>query len=145
VADIEKPYPDKIRELVDRIFAGGTMVPGATGDATALMQQEQARIAIVNGAGVAGLAASTNDYLIAQGMNVVGFGNTTDYPDHYITPFPGRTILIVHSGKPYAMKYLMALMKFDSSSQIIFSFDPTAPADIVVALGSDWGSSNPMP
>jgi LCP family protein required for cell wall assembly len=144
-ADVEKPYPDKIRELVDRVFAGGTMVPGATGDATSLMQQEQARIVIVNGAGVAGLASDTNDYLLAQGMNVVGFGNSTDYPDRYIGPFPGRTILIVHSGKPYAMKYLQALMAFDSSSQIVFDFDPEAPADIVVGLGSDWGYDNPMP
>ena len=43
------------------------------------------------------------------------------------------------------MTYLMAMMKFNSSSQIIVDFDPTAPEDIVVALGSDWGTSNPMP
>jgi hypothetical protein len=145
VAAIERPYPDMIRELVDRIFAGGAMVPGASGDPTTLMQQEQARIAIVNGAGVQGLAADTRDYLTAQGMNVVAIGNTGDYPEPYRSPFPTRTIIFVHSGKPYAMEYLKALMKFDSSSQIVFSFDPSASADIVVALGSDWGFDNPMP
>jgi LCP family protein required for cell wall assembly len=144
-AFIERPYPDRIRELVDRVFGGGAMVPGASGEAAALMQQEQARVAIVNGAGVAGLAADTSDYLTAQGMNVVGFGNTGDYPENYRSPFPTRTVLFVHNGKPYVMGYLWDLMRFDTSSQIVFDFDPSASADIVVALGSDWGSNNPMP
>jgi len=145
VAFIEQPYPDRIRELVDRVFGGGAMVPGASGDATALMQQEQARIAVVNGAGVAGLAADTADYLTAQGMNVVGFGNTADYEETYRGPFPDRTVIFVHSGKPYALEYLWTLMQFNSSNQIKFDFDPDAPADIVVALGFDWGYSHPMP
>jgi hypothetical protein len=72
-------------------------------------------------------------------MNVIGKGNTGDYPDKYYSPFPSRTILIVHSGKPYAIQYLMGLMKFDSASQIIVDFNPNAPEDILVALGSDWG------
>ena len=73
-----------------------------------------------------------------QGMNVTGFGNTTDYPDKYNYPFPNRTIIIVHAGKPYAMQYLMALMQFSSSSQVVMDFNPNAAADIVVALGYDW-------
>ena len=144
--DILRPYPDKIRELVDRIFGGGAMKPLASGDPTQMMQQEAARVVFVNGSGVAGLAKATSDFLKAQGMNVVGYGNTTDYPNNpYFSPFPSRTIIIVHSGKPYAMAYLMALMKFNSNSQLKFDFSPNDPVDIIVALGSDWGSDNPLP
>ncbi len=144
-AAILRPYPDKIRELVDQIFGSGTMQPLATGTLEEKMQSEAARVVVINGSGVDGMASQTNDYLKTQGMNVTGFGNTTDYPDKYYSPFPSRTILIVHAGKPYAMQYLLSLMKFNSSSQIIVDFNPNAPEDIVVALGSDWSSNNPMP
>jgi LCP family protein required for cell wall assembly len=140
-----RPFPDKIRELVDKIFGSGTMQPMASGSVEEKMQAEAARIVVVNGSGVAGMAARTSDYLKTQGMNVIGFGNTGDYPDKYYSPFNDRTIIIVHAGKPYAMQYLMALMKFNTTSQIIMDFDPNAPADIVVGLGTDWGASNPMP
>jgi len=100
---------------------------------------------VINGTGVAGMASKTSEYLKAQGMNVTGFGNTNDYPDKYNPPFPSRTTIIVHAGKPYAMQYLSALMKFASSSQTIVDFDASSPEDIIVALGYDWGSNNPMP
>ncbi len=142
---ILRPYPDKIRELVESIFGSGSMQPLATGTAQEKMQAEAARIVVINGTGVAGMASKTSDYLKAQGMNVTGFGNTGDYPDSHNFPFPTRTILIIHAGKPYAMQTLMALLKVDNSNQVIVDFDPKSPADIIVALGSDWGSNNPMP
>ncbi len=142
---ILRPYPDKIRELVDTIFGGGTMQPMTTGTVEEKMQAEAARVVVVNGSGVEGMAARTSEYLKTLGMNVSGFGNTSDYPDGYYSPFPDRTILIVHAGKPYAMQYLMALMQFDRSNQIKVDFNPDAPEDIVVALGYDWGYSNPIP
>jgi len=138
-SDILRPYPDKIRELVDKIFGSGTMQPMASGTVEEKMKAEAARVVVINGTGVSGMAAQTSDYLTAQGMNVIGKGNTGDYPDKYYSPFPDRTIIIVHAGKPYAMQYLMALMKFNSTSQIEVDFNPNAPEDIVVALGTDWG------
>ena len=142
---ILRPYPDKIRELVDGIFGSGSMQPMTTGTIEEKMKAEAGSIVVINGSGVSGMAARTSDYLKAQGMNVTGFGNTGDYPDNYASPFPGRTILIVHGGKPYAMQYLMALMNFDSSSQTVVDFNPNAPEDIVVALGTDWAANNPLP
>jgi len=136
---ILRPFPDKIRELVDKIFGGGTMQPMASGTVEEKMKDEAARVVVINGTGLTGMAALTTDYLKAQGMNVSDFGNTGDYPDKYYSPFPDRTIIIVHAGKPYAMQYLMALMKFNSSRQIKVDFNPEAPEDIVLALGSDWG------
>jgi polyisoprenyl-teichoic acid--peptidoglycan teichoic acid transferase len=144
-AAILRPYPDKIREMVDKIFGSGTLQPMATGTVEQKMQAEAARIVVVNGSGVAGMAEKTSNYLKTQGMNVTGFGNTSDYPDNYYSPFPSRTTIIVHAGKPYAMQYLYALISGNSTSQIKVDFNPSAPEDIIVALGSDWGFSNPMP
>ena len=79
-------------------------------------------------------------------MNVTESGNMADHPDkYYYPPLPERTQLIVHAGKPYAMKYLMEMMKFDSANQLVMDFDPTAQADITLAVGADWANSNPMP
>ncbi len=143
--DVLRPFPDKIRELVNQVFGGGSIKPAASGDLTELMKQEAARVLVINGSGVNGIATQTADYLKSQGMNVTASGNMADYPDkYYFPPLPGRTMLIVHAGKPYAMKYLMALMKFNSANQLVMDFDPTAPADITLAVGADWASSNPM-
>jgi len=142
---ILRPYPDKIRELVDSIFGSGSMQPLATGTLVEKMQAEAARVVVTNGTGVAGMALKTSEYLKTQGMNVTGSGNTSDYPDTYSSPFPSRTIIIVHSGKPYAMQYLMALMKIKASNQTIVKVTPNSPEDIILALGGDWASNNPMP
>jgi hypothetical protein len=144
VQDILKPFPDKIRALVDQIFSSGSMKPMATGDPTQLMQQEAARVLIINGSGVDGIASRTDEYLKAQGMNVIGYGNMDEYPDKYAwPPLPDRTMLIVHAGKPYVMKYLMALMQFTSQNQLVVDLDPNAPADIILAVGTDWANSMP--
>ena len=144
-AAILRPFPDKIRELVDKIFGSGTLQPMASGTVEEKMKAEAARIVIVNGSGVAGMAERTYNYLKTQGMNATSFGNISDYPDKYNYLFPGRTIIIVHAGKPYAMQYLTALMMFNTTSQIVIDFNPNAPEDVLVALGEDWGNSNPMP
>jgi LCP family protein required for cell wall assembly len=142
---IMRPYPDAIRDLVDSIFGSGVRVPAAQGDMTQKMQAEAARVAIVNGAGVEGLAARTAEYLTGQGMNVVGYGNMSDYPTDYAYPFPDRTVVIVQGESLYAMEYIQELMGFDTQGQIIFDYNPDATADIIIALGVDWGYNNPMP
>jgi LCP family protein required for cell wall assembly len=145
-ADVLRPFPDKIRELVDKIFGAGMLNPAATGTPAQLIQQEGARVLLINAANINGIAQKTSDYLKSQGLNVIGSGNMADYPDKYrFPPLPTRTMLIVHTGKPYTIKYLMTLMKFDSANQLLVVFDPAAPADLVLALGTDWAKSNPMP
>ena len=97
-----RPYPDKIRELVDKIFGAGSMNPMASGTLEENMQAEAARVVVVNGSGVTGMAETTFNYLKTLGINATAFGNTGDYPDKYYSPFPNRTLIIVHAGKPYA-------------------------------------------
>ena len=145
-ADVLRPFPDKIRALVDKIFGGGSLTPAATGNQAQLIQQEGARVLVINTSNVNGIAQKTADYLKSQGLNVIGTGNMADYPDkYYYPPLPTRSMLIVHTGKPYAVKYLMTLMKFDSADQFQLVFNPAAPADIMVVIGADWAKTNPMP
>jgi hypothetical protein len=112
-------------------------------EAAPLMKDEAASVIVINASGSEGIASRTADYLKSQGMNVINFGNTGDYPDAYqYLRLPGKTGLIVHTGRPYAMQYLMKLMNTDS---FIMSYDPNAPADIILAVGADWAADNPMP
>ena len=146
--DILRPFPDKIRELVDNVFGGGSMKPLSSGDSTQLMQQEAASIRVVNFSGVTGLATSTVDYLKSQGVNVIEeAGNHADFPEvESLVGFPlTRAYIIVHTGKPYAIQYLMTTFNVTSQSQVIISYDPNATEDIVVAIGTDWAHNNPMP
>jgi len=143
--DILRPYPDKIREEVETIFGSGAMQPMATGDDAQKMQEEAASVFVINGSDFNGLASSTADYLKSQGMDVVGIGSTGDYPGEPFTwpPLPDRSMFIVHAGKPYTAKYLMALMGYDSQNQLVVAFDPNAPADIVLVVGNDWANTMP--
>ena len=142
--DILRPFPDKIREAVDQLFGTGSANPLAAAhpadlsleQAIPLMKAEGARVIVVNASGVNGMATKTADYLKAQGVNVTGSGNIADYPDAYkYPPLPNQTMLIVHSGKPYVMQYLMTLM---NTSSFVMDYDPKAPADIILAVGANW-------
>ncbi len=147
--DIVRPFPEKIRELVDQIFGIGTIQPMAAADpnqltleeAAVLMQQEGARVIVVNASGQEDIGSRTADYLKAQGMNVIDVGNTADFPDSYSTPpLPGTSMIIVHAGRPYAIHYLSRLMNI---GKVTVKFDPTAAADIIIAVGGDWASTVP--
>jgi hypothetical protein len=132
-----KPIPDQIRILRDEIFtSGGVLSPMASGDPTQLMQEEGARVAVLNGSYAEGVAAKTMDYFKSQGMNVVLADNTSDKV--------AVTLLVDHTGNPYLLKYLMAVMNIDSS-QVRTRFDPNASTDVDVIIGDDWAYNNPMP
>ncbi len=144
--DILRPFPDKIRALVGTVFGTGTVSPQASGTLEEKMQQEAARVLVVDASGGSGVAQKMADYLKSQGMNVTAVGTMKNVPDVYhYPPLPSRTQLILHAGKPYAVQYLMQLMKFDAINQLVIDYDPSAPADIILAIGTDWANDNPMP
>jgi hypothetical protein len=132
------PVTDNIRLLRDEIFTtGGPVGPASLGlDPTALMLGEQARVFVQNGTETAGIATRTSDYLRSLGMNVVGESNA-DSITH-------STMMIIANGKPYTASYLQQLMNIQTNS-IISRYEPDAAADIVLIVGSDWASANPMP
>lgn len=131
-AEVLKPVPDKIRLLRDEIFAStGAVGPSISeGDPVAAAKQEAARIAVLNGAGIEGLARRTADFLRAQGMNVTTVGNA-DRLDYL------RTMVIDYTGNPYTTRYLVNLMGL-TESQILVQTIPDNDVDVAVIVSSDW-------
>jgi LCP family protein required for cell wall assembly len=138
-ASVVKPFPDKIRELRDKIFTtGGPLSPLAgTGDPTALMQADGARVRVLNGSYTPGLEVTTGNYFLTQGLGVTEVGGADKAYDN--------TIIILYKPKLYTMKYLQAVFGITSSAQIRIEPNPAQTVDIEVRLGNNWAASNPLP
>jgi LCP family protein required for cell wall assembly len=136
--DVLKPRPEQIRLLRDEIFTSeGPVSPAAAGaDPQELMQDENARVSILNGAQTPGLATRTSDFLASQGVNVV---NTGDAAEVY-----NATTIISYTGNPYTLRYLVDLMGIEEA-RIYNRYDPASQVDIAVFLGYDWANNNSMP
>ncbi len=137
--DVLKPRPEQIRLLRDEIFtnSGPTSPAMAAGaDPQELMRSEGAKVAVLNGAGIPGLAARTAEYLTAQGVNVVSTG---DAPEPY-----NATTIITYTGNPYSLNYLVNLMAI-APNRIYNRYDPASQIDVEVFLGYDWANNNSMP
>jgi len=135
---ILKPIPDKIRQLRDEIFASDIAIsPSASqSDETGRMKEEAARIQVLNGTATEGLAGRTQEYLIGQGASTVTVGNAGELLTN--------TKIIDYTGNPYTRRYLVDLMKIPENN-IVYQNNPSSEYDVVVMLGADWASNNPMP
>jgi len=135
-ASVLKPLPDKIRVLRDDIFTTtGPSSPLATGDLLVLMQQDEARVRVLNGSSAGDLAQRTATFLASQGMNVTEVGNA---PNGY-----QQTTVVIYGPKLYALHYILKEFGITANSQIIFSPDPGSPVDLEIRLGNDWISQLP--
>jgi LCP family protein required for cell wall assembly len=136
--DILKPIPDQIRLLRDDIFTADSFGrPAAVAtDPAELVGAEAARLSVLNGTFTAGLAAETSDFLNKEGLEVALTDNAGQAYNF--------TTLIVYSGKPYTVQYLVDTMLI-VPNRIFFSYDPASDIDIEINLGEDWASNNPMP
>ena len=139
VQSVLRPFPDKIREMRDQIFADGSSAAApialATEDPAALAKAENARVTILNGTNTGNLAETTSSFLSGQGLNVTEVGSASETYTY--------TTLVVHSATPYTLNYLAGVMQVPST-RIFNKYDPNGTTDITVFLGSDWASSNPM-
>ena len=135
--DILKPISNKIRMLRDEIFSSGVFSPAAQGaQPLDLMKAEGARLSVLNGSGVPGIAGRTADYLKSQGADVT---NTGDADKIY-----NQTTVIDYTGSPYTLKYLVEVMKIQPNN-IFFKYTPDSQVDVVINVGADWAYNNPMP
>ena len=136
--DILVPFPDRIRLIRDQVFtSGGPVGPAAVGkDPKALADAENARVAVLNGSGVGGIAAKTSSYLKDQGLNVTTEGNADR--------FYQDTTIILYSGKPYTAALLATMMNVPNG-RILNQYSPDATTDIAIMLGQDWARKNPIP
>jgi hypothetical protein len=140
-ASIMKPMPDKIRELRDQVFTAGGAVSPLAGQGqltpeqlSSLMQQDAARVRVVNGSLTGGLENTTAQYLQSLGFQVTELG-----------PAPNGTEIIVYAPKLYTLKYLQVVFGIADSARISIQPNPASTVDIEVRLGQDWANSNPMP
>ena len=130
-ASIFTPIPDKIRVLRDEIFSSaGPLSPMASGDPIALMQEDAARVRVVNGTYTEGLPERTGNYLLSQGMQIVEAGG-------YANNQYARTTIILYGPKLYTLRYLITVFGVDATNQIIFSPDPSSPVDVEIIAGAD--------
>jgi LCP family protein required for cell wall assembly len=132
-AQVLKPIPDKVRALRDEIFTGTGAIAPTVQDpqATEAAQIESARLAILNGAGIEGLATETAEFLTSQGLNIVQISNA-DRQDY------DKTRLIVHSQNyPYTLRYLTEMLGL-TDGQILRPVYPLPDIDVAVILGWDW-------
>jgi LCP family protein required for cell wall assembly len=134
--DILRPVPDKIRLLRDEVFGvGAALGPVAEGELVELVAQEGARVSVRNGSYQPGMAATTADWLLEQGVNVV---------EETSTEYNVYNQIYIYNGKPYAIRWLTETMQV-TPNNIFNYYDPNAELDIVVVLGDVWVSNNPMP
>jgi hypothetical protein len=126
---------DQIRILRDEIFTTtGPTSPLAQGDPAALMQQEEARVRIMDGTFTPGLDQRAGAVFQSYGMSVTEVAQS---PEAY-----SQTIVVVYGPKLYTLKWLQATFGI-SDRQIRFSPDPNQTVDIEIRLGSDIAGSIP--
>ncbi len=131
------PIPDDIHNVRDQVFASsGAIQPHTPGDAQAQMKAENARVAVYNGSGDPNLGARAAAFLKGLGVNVV---QTAEADKSY----PSTTV-IDHSGSPYAMKYLVELLRI-AAGKIYIEFQPNASVDVELYLGADLARLNVIP
>ncbi len=135
--DILLPIPDEIRVIRDQVFttAGSPSPLAQATDPAGSMTTEQAKVVVQNGTGVEGLAGKTAEYLKSQGVNVIQEGNAGQGYD--------QSAIYLYNSKPSTLQFLSGLFGVDSN-RVWNSYDPNSQADIVIIVGNDWASSNPM-
>ena len=129
------PIPERIQALRDEIFSSS--MPGLSQGMTTeeLIAAENTRISIVNESGDEALGELTADYLAELGLNVIQVEESDNSR--------GKTRLVDQVGDPYTLRYLINLLHV-APSEIYLQYDLEAGADLVIYLGADWASDNPL-
>lgn len=132
-AMVLKPVPDQIRALRDAIFTGtGAIAPSVPPETSAeAVQIEHARLAVLNGAGLEGLATDTAEYLQGHGLNVIQIANA-DRID-----YDKSRVIVYSQNYPYTIRYLAELLGL-TEGQILQAVFPESDLDLMVILGADW-------
>ena len=94
------------------------------------MQEDAARVRVVNGTYTEGLPERTGNFLLAQGMQVLEAGG---YADRQYE----RTTIVMYGPKLYTLRYLIGVFGINAVNQIVFSPDPASSVDIEIRVGAD--------
>ena len=102
----------------------------ASGDPATLMQEEAARVRVLNGTTTEDLPERTGNYLRAQGMQAVEVGGNAG--KRY-----SRTTVVMYGSKLYTLRYLIDKFGITATSQILFTPDVASDVDIEIRVGTD--------
>jgi hypothetical protein len=119
---------DAMRKLRDLLFAD----PQLAGDDVTVAEQldtENARILVLNGSDITGLARSTGDFLAGQDFQVVDIGDAGALYDN--------TLIIDYAGKPHTSKQLATLLHLPLS-RVLSGGSPDGDYDVTLILGNDF-------
>lgn len=129
-AQVLIPLRERMREVRDYVF-------GVAEIAQQTVEQESATIGVLNGTERIGLAASTTDYLQAQGVAVATFGNA-DRSDY------AATTIIMNRAKPTTAARLATLLGVPQTA-IVSAPNSAAGQDILLILGADYAGPPAAP
>ncbi|MDJ0753262.1 MAG: LCP family protein [Ardenticatenaceae bacterium] len=124
------PIRENIRAIRDELFTSPAAPAISLESISEQVQTENARVALLNGTTIFGLASATEAYLLEQDVNVVEIGNADSAA--YQT-----SQLIDFGNHPYSVQYLVELLGIPplNASQ---GQQPDGDYDILVILGDDW-------
>jgi len=131
--DVLIPNLEKVRALRDDIFTSagspGPLTPVA--NPAELAPKEGAKIEILNGSGIPGLAGATKEYLVRMGLPDanISVGDAAGY-------YPS-TQVIDFSGMPYTVRFLVELMGIASGNNLS-QVSLEQGIDVQLILGGDW-------
>lgn len=121
------PLRDKIREVRDEVFD----LNNNNGQQDSVVE-EAASVSVLNGTTTSGLAYSTSQYLIANGISVKSYNNA-DRQDY------DTSLIILNRAKPLTALDLLSLLDLPQSA-VVNGANPTAEYDVVLILGEDFAA-----
>jgi hypothetical protein len=98
------------------------------------MRGENATVLVMNGTRKADQGKAASELLREKDITAVGEGSAdTVY---------GVSQFIVHTSKPYTIRYIMETLNIPNS-RIKIAYDPNADVDIEFIVGNDWAGLEP--
>ncbi|NJN44004.1 MAG: LytR C-terminal domain-containing protein [Anaerolineae bacterium] len=132
------PLPERFRTIRDEVFVLDDPLSPSQISKTLIQRvdEEFAKIAVINGTVTPGLAAQTTEFLLEEDLNV----SQTDIAEEVFS----ETVLIDFTGNPYTVEYLVLLLNIQPTN-IIHQYNPRSNIDIQITLGDDWLQSGVLP
>jgi LCP family protein required for cell wall assembly len=128
---VELPQRERVRELVDHVFSAGPVPVGE--DAQSQLEMEAARVEVLNGTLVSGLATDTGETLRQGGVDVVHVGNA-DRSNY------AESLVKVYGSKAFTADYVAELLELQPTAVVPVG-GSGGEYDIVVVLGADYGQA----
>ena len=132
------PIPDRIREARDSIFAvefgSGSTITEAEYTQEQRLIDEAAKVTLINGSTVPGIAEKTAEYLQRFGLKIVSIGTG------------GQAVynsLDIRNGAPYTAKFLSNIMSIPTSA-VTMNYDPSSDVDLVLTISDSWANAGIM-